>query len=882
MRTARAAFVSLALIGLAAPAMGAPESKSAAETKSAPEAKAVPDAPPRSPHLIPPRLIRYVAPDYPAQPLASGVESDLRCMVEVDEAGAVDLADCEPGPPPSMVHAAEAALRQCHFISGHIKGIKVVARYETAVRFAVSVERLDEQPPHALAPQPDWLELEGDVLSQGVRAPVPGADVIAEGVGIATQTDGRGHFKLRLPPGSHLLLANALGDLPVTARVELSREKHDLVELYLRPHEVAALQAVVPGEKERRAASRDSLAREELRNVPGSQDDPLRVVELLPGIARAPYTGGQLLVRGGNANDTGAYIDGQQVPQLYHLQNGPSVVAEEMVERIDFLAGGAGSYYGRNISGDVSIISRHGDADRWHGSAMVDLAKSSAFVQGPIDSNTQLAAGARVSYSNPVLQAYSNENKSYTVPIYWDYQLRFDHKFGFRDTLTFTALGSHDEYEQVGNGRGEVPSSLAQALGFHRFRLAWEHKLGDDGRLTVAPIFGVDSTDQNEAGQGAAVFALPQHDLERTTSSGGRAEISLKPRADIELRAGVDILINRVHYDIDQLFDLQLRDLGAPNAEEAVLRGVRVLGSVAEYGELEWRAGPLRITPGLRLEQLHYGQMTFGLFEPRIWARYMLDNQTTPYAYAGVYHQAPLAEEVDATIGNPRLLPLRADQYGLGVERKFGDVWTVKLEGFLNYRTSLVFPAAPYIDNSGVIENPLQLNSGRGHAYGLEVFIRHEFNARFYGWIAYTLSRSRETMGPGQPWQPTPYDQPHVFNFLLGVRVHPLIEFAIRLRVASGNPIAPVVSSTYDADSGNYVPMLGPLGAARLPTFAQLDVEVNSVWLANLLQVSLYVDFENILNRDNPELVLYDYKYQQSQTEESTPFQVLIGLKAAF
>ncbi len=854
----------------------------ASPVRAAPEPPPPSDEAPLSPHLIPPRLVRYFAPDYPEQPLAAGVESDVRCTLEIDETGAVDLADCEPGPPPSMVRAAEAALRRCQFTPGRIKGIKVVARYGIAVRFAVSGEKLDQPAPRALAPQPDWLEVQGEVLSQGVRAPVIGADVIAEGVGVAARTDGRGRFTLRLPPGSHLLLANTAGDLPAAGRVELSREAPVQVQLFLRPHEVTALSAVVPGDKERRAASRDSLAREELRNVPGSQDDPLRVVELLPGIARAPYTGGQLLVRGGNANDTGAYIDGQQVPQLYHLQNGPSVVAEEMVDRIDFLAGGAGAYYGRNISGDVSIVSRHGDPERWHGSAMVDLAKSSAFVQGPLDADTQLAAGARVSYSNPVLQAYSNENRSYTVPIYWDYQLRFDHRFGYRDTLTFTALGSHDAYQQVGNGRGEVPASLAQDLGFHRFRLAWEHKVGDDGRLTVAPIFGVDSSDSNEAGQGAAILALPQHDFERTTSSGGRAELSLKPRPDLDVRMGVDVLIDRVHYDIDQLFDLQLRNLGAPDAEEAVLRGVRVLGSVSEYAEAEWRAGSLRVTPGLRLEQLHYGRMTFGLFEPRIWARYSIDGATTPYAYAGVYHQAPLAEEIDPTIGNPRLLPLRADQYGLGIERKFGSVWTVKVEGFLNYRTSLVFPAAPYINSSGVIENPLQLNSGRGHAFGLELFIRHEFNARFYGWIAYTLSRSRETYGPGQAWLPTPYDQPQVFNFLLGLRIHPLVEFAVRLRIASGNPLAPVVSSAYDADSGAYVPVLGPFGSARLPTFAQLDFEVNSVWLANLLQVSLYVDFENILNRDNPELVLYDYRYEQSQTEESTPFQVLIGLKAAF
>ena len=830
-------------------------------------------------HYTAPKLIWFRAAGYPPEALEAGREAEIHCTLHLDDRGAVLLADCADGPPEVLVHAAQSALEKCLFEPGRVKGWPVFSHLELVYRFALAFPNERQAATRAVL-----REIEGDVFAQGVRAPVAGADIVAEGLGLSTSTDGKGHFKLALPLGSQVLVASSQGNHPEQLRVEIGKDTPSpiQVELALRPRETQELQATVATDKDHRAASREVLVREELRNVPGSQDDPIRVVELLPGIARAPNTSGQLIVRGGNANDTGAYIDGQQVPQLYHLQNGPSVVGEEMVERIDFSAGGAGADYGRNLAGVVSIASRRGDPERWHGSLSIDLQKSAAFLQGPLGGDTEVAMGARHSYSNPLQEGRANRQLSYTVPIYWDYQLRLDHRLGAHDQLTLTAFGSHDDYEQIGDGRGEVPASLAQETGFHRVRLAWEHHFDGGAKLVVAPVFGVDTNRTDRAGQGAGIFLLPQGASERTVSSGARAEFSWRPAPFASLRLGLDMLFNRVHYDVDQLFESQLRQLGAPNAEATHSSGIKVFGSVAEYLDADLTFGDLHLIPGARVEELHYGIGNFVLFEPRVRARYQLDNPSSIVAYAGIYHQAPEAEEVDRTLGNPGLLPLRADQYGLALERRFAELWTIKLEVFFNVRTSLVFPAAPHLLDDGAITNPLFLNSGRGHAYGLEVFIRHVFNARVYGWLAYTLSRSRETSGFGAAWLPGPYDQPHVLNALFGVRISPLLEFAVRLRVASGNPIAPVISSAYDADTGTYIPVTGQFGSARLPTFAQLDFEVNSVWLAERFQLSLYVDFQNILGRDNPELVFYDYRFQQSVTALSTPFQILVGAKAAF
>src|SRR5205085_7085552 len=156
-----------------------------------------------------------------------------------------------------------------------------------------------------------------------------------------------------------------------------------------------------------------------------------------------------------------------------------------------------------------------------------------------------------------------------------------------RDRLSLTLYGSDDSFAQVGGGRGSVPLALGQRIGFHRARLAWDRRISEELSVSVAPMVGFDLSDSNSSGAGAGAFSRPQSQSERTLSTGLRAQAVARRGEEWELRAGVDLLVDRVKYDVDILYDLQLRSLGAPNAEEARLQGVRVFSSFGEYAELE-------------------------------------------------------------------------------------------------------------------------------------------------------------------------------------------------------------------------------------------------------------------------------------------------------
>ena len=58
---------------------------------------------------------------------------------------------------------------------------------------------------------------------------------------------------------------------------------------------------------------------EEARRVPGTQGDTLKVVQNLPGVARSALGSGALIVWGSAPADTRVYVDGVEIPALYHV-----------------------------------------------------------------------------------------------------------------------------------------------------------------------------------------------------------------------------------------------------------------------------------------------------------------------------------------------------------------------------------------------------------------------------------------------------------------------------------------------------------------------------------------------------------------------------------
>ena len=88
------------------------------------------------------------------------------------------------------------------------------------------------------------------------------------------------------------------------------------------------------------------LSQDEIKKIPGTQGDALKAVQNLPGVARAPFGGGQIVVWGSSPQDTRVYADGVVMPTLFNFGGLRSVINSEFLDSLVFMPGGYGTDYG--------------------------------------------------------------------------------------------------------------------------------------------------------------------------------------------------------------------------------------------------------------------------------------------------------------------------------------------------------------------------------------------------------------------------------------------------------------------------------------------------------------------------------------------------------
>ncbi len=827
-----------------------------------------------------PQLLDAPPAVYPPDRLARGETADVACTIDIDEHGAVTQVVVEAPVAPDFDAAAVDAIRRFRFSPAEIDGQPAAVRIRYVYHFVIQQQRV-EPPPSATG------TVKGSVVEAGNRRPVAGAEVVDD-TGAQAAADAQGRYALKTAPGTRSLTLSAPGF--ESRRIEVTVPEEGVVEApraTLHRTAVGDLQATIPGEKPHDAPTRRTLTHDELVNVPGSLNDPIRAVQNLPGLARAPFLGGALLVRGSPPQDTGTYLDGHRIPQLYHFLGGPSVINEQLLGRIDFYPGGYGALYGRNLTGAIDVGTRKGDASGLHGQGSLDLIEAVGFVEGPLGARTEGAIAARRSHIDVFLPLFipNDPNRGVTsiVPIYWDYQARLDHRLENGDDLGLLFFGSDDKLTIVQKGgRRALPLSVDSHLGFHRIVGAWKRTVSDALSFSISPALGWTRQSVDSEGVGSGGFANPQS-VDLTILTGElRSEARWRANASLELRLGSDIELDRASYTADIQSSLQLRNLGIPITQRTQFSRVQPVQLWGEYVEAQISAGPLSLTPGLRFDQFHWRKHARWSIDPRLWARYALDERTALKAYVGLYHQPPSGQQIDEDIGNPDLGLSWAAQFGAGVEHRFSDAWSVSAELFYNRRGSLVVIVDPVLNQDGTVYNPRFANNGIGRAYGLELLIRREITAKLYGWLAYTLSRSQVLPNSGDRWRSFQFDQPHILTLVAGYRPKPQWDLSTRFRLVSGNPFAPVEFATFDADSGNFAPTRGEVGDARQPLFLQLDVRAQYTWTWDVWQLSLYLDVQNVTNHTNEEFHVYDYRYADQGSVSGLPILPTLGVKGRF
>lgn len=624
---------------------------------------------------------------------------------------------------------------------------------------------------------------------------------------------------------------------------------------------------------------------EEARKAPGTLGDAAKAIQNLPSVGRAAFGGGALVVWGSAPADTRVFIDGTEVPNLYHAGGVRSVIPSALVRSIELLAGGFGAEHGRALGGIALIDTESLPESGVHGFLAVDVFDAAAGLQVAASDELRIGLAARYSYLDKLAEAVVGPEVGdfYPLPRYHDGQLKLTAPLGAGRELSATFTHAGDSIDRSLPSSDPAKRRTEKTLAVSE-RVALRYRAATERETTLAlASFGYDR-DRSEQAFGS------EPTLEDATQIryGLRAEhsrvlVARQAGASswspaVSVRFGVDALGTRTGIERRGTLTLPAREgdvfvFGQPPSDELAADNWSTdIVDVAPYVSGELEVGPFTLVPGVRfngtLIDVSRKTPRVGLtpgvssarfepsLDPRVALRVKVGERLGYAIAAGLYHQPPDARDLSAVFGTPTLTPAEATHLTIGQNAQLYERLSLELVGFHKTFRDLVARSRRTLP---ALATALT-NLGEGESFGANLLLRQGPVYGFSGWLSYAISRAeRSRAGESKP-RLFDFDQTHV----LGVAANQSVagfDFGARFRVSSGMPRTPVVGAYYNAKDDRYEPVFGDHGSIRLPLFYQLDLRAEHTFELGPTKLGIFIDVQNVTNARNPEELAYTYDF---------------------
>jgi TonB family protein len=848
-----------------------------------------------------PKLVTFVAAEYPADKKAAGEQGSVLLTIEIDATGRVTNVKVSGSTDHAFDDAAVGAARQFVFEPAEVDDRPAPSKITYRYDFVLTPEAPAAPPPAIL---------EGNVQDTRTGAPVAGAVVSVPSLGLRVVTDAAGRFALpEAPAGTYDVEVSGPGGVArFTEALESGKKTtaHYAIVVPAAPAPPAAPGEPAPPEevqvrgrpRARREIVQVSVRADEARKVAGTQGDVLKVVQNLPGVSRPPVASGQIVVWGSAPKDTRVYVDGVDVPALYHGSGLRSVLSSDLVSNVDLVAGAYGAEYGRGLGGLVRVETRAVPKGT-HGYVGADTLDGSALVSTELGPRARIAVAARQSWLDRVLAWTSAPDVGdfFPIPRYRDGQVKATIDLRKGEAVDAVVIGATDDLART------VPSpdpastrTETQSSGFWR---AWARytRVSDDGDTTIlVPFVGQDRSELVQR-----FGATPARLAVDSDRYGVRGSFRSKLASSFAITGGLDALGTSSDVAREGSLTLPPREgdvsvFGQPPGDDyATDTWSTNVVDVGPHAYADVRLGPVTITPGARVDafliegsrktprvgltpSIGFSRLETAI-APRVSGRWdVVAERLALTAAYGTYTQAPEPEDLSAVFGTPDLTLSRSTQATVGESLRITPSLTADVVGFRKTMQDLVVRSR--------LPNPLLARAltqnGEGRSYGVQFLVRQELWKGFFGWVSYAISRSERRYEGDPSWRPFDFDQPHVLSVVASQDVGRWT-FGARFRYASGNPRTPVVGSTYDARSDRYDPLFGPQNSIRIPAFWQLDARVERVFpIGERMRVVAFADVQNLTNRDNAEEIVYSTDFRQRGTITGLPILAIVGGRFEF
>jgi hypothetical protein len=690
----------------------------------------------------------------------------------------------------------------------------------------------------------------GHVVDARTGAALSKVLVLVEGLPISTQTDDSGAFQLqKVPAGMRRLFVSVVGyslvrrDVQVLAgtSLDITIPLSEGTGTYTEMVTVAADRF---RESEPAVASQQVLGSADIQNLRGVlADDPLRAVQVLPGVATGDDFRSEFSVRGSDFTHMNMTVEGFSTPYLLHTvravedrssSGSVAMINSDILEDVTLLNGGYAQRYGDRTGSELDFRLREGSRERTQARIAVSGTSASIVGEGPIGHSKHgswLLTG-RQSYLQLIVERLYPEGEGFNFS-FSDAQAKVVFDVTRSQRAEFTVLAGHSKLEEQRDdldARDFFTGRNASVIGIGSWRLTTPRGIVTARVMSAMNRFSNDATDLVKLDKG--------HDKQWA----GRVDGTLPLSRRLQLDSGV-----QAEWTGETRF--RQRFSNALNRYRVINDFNDDATRTGAYAEVRATIGPATLIPGARADRWTLtGETTTS---PWFQGEVKLPHGATIRGGIGTYRQFPEFDQVIGTLGSRGARAQRAEQYDLGFEQRVGASlrWQVAVfdreeSGFFRRMGS-----ENRLVNGRVVRGSITAPysaSLEGFARGVEVLLQRRSTTGVSGWLAYSYGRIRNTDAQTGETYWSDLDQRHAVNLYLSYRVSDRTSVSAKARVGTNVP-AP---GYYTKEGGDYF-LTTSRNTLRLPTYSRVDVRANRTFNWEHKRLTLFAEVINLLDRDN-------------------------------
>ena len=717
------------------------------------------------------------------------------------------------------------------------------------------------------------------------------------------ETDRFGYYRIEsLVPGEYLLLVQRIGYGEVVRTIEIVGERRIGVDLTLVASPVVlegvSVSAEATRERSRFLESAGVTVREisqaELRLVPGlAEADPIRAVEVLPGVVSTSDFTASFNVRGGSADQNLILLDGVPIFNPFHLGGIFSVFNADMVGRVELSSGGFPAEHGGRVSSLLLVESDPG-TDDFSVRGGVSLLAARAALGGRAPGVIEGALGLRR------LKWRASGRRSWfdqlprSIPYHLtDFQGVVEGWTEGGSRVLLTAYTGDDVFNLTDpSDDDDFPLRAAWNWGNDLIGVRWTTPRRDGGALDV------------RAGYTRFNSALAFPDFSDTEFSSGISQFSTAVEFEHALgrnwtfKSGVST---------DRMEHLNLVRSGGTrftdNDGEGWLAGV--------FAHTEWRGGlDWLVEAGVRVDRwtpaagdvVHQAAPRLAVkrfFRGGDFAVKAAAGRFTQFLHSARDDEIPIGIDVWVLTGDlaPRIV---SDQIQLGVDAYLEGGWLLSLETYDRHFDGVTTFNPVDDPNRGSDD----LLPGTGRSRGVDFFLR-KTGEGVTGWLSASWLRATRTfpdfLSGREP--PPAHSYPPIFDrrldldLVLRLPLPAGLNGGVRWNLGTGLPYTRPLGSfayfspqnvsggrlTWQEDEANAM-LLGPRNGARYPAYHRLDLSVRRTFILGWGTLTPHLDVLNVYNRKNVLFYFYDYTAEAATRSGLSMFPILptAGLEVSF